>query len=200
MAFLATEHGAKVVARFSFGEQWWSNHIWARRPDFDEADMLALVNAVKAQYVSVLINEFTVSQAMETFKCYDMRSIDGAVVDDTTGRVPGTGGTMEMPPNNCCVLTLYTAKRGRAHRGRLYMGPFNEESMGDGEWIEALVDDVEEVGTRLLAEIGNVGWDWGVRSGQLDGVPRDPAIITPITSSVVRSPRMGSQRRRVDRI
>lgn len=199
MAFLETEHGALVVARFAFGEERFSNHLWARKVDFNEDDMLALVDAVKAAYVLRLINDLSVSTVMETFQCYDMRAIDGAVINDTAGNVPGTGGTKEMPLNCAVVLTLYTAKRGRAHRGRLYLGQFTEELMEDGVWTEPIVSEVESLGVELKADIATEGFEWGVRSGQLDGVPRDPAIITPITHTTVRSNRIGSQRRRIDR-
>lgn len=199
MAFVPTEHGALVVARFKYSDEEWSNHLWARRPDFDDTDLQNLVDAVKAAFVLELIDDFTVSTSMLPFKAYDMRAIDGTVLLDTVGTVPGTGGTNEMPPNNCCVLTLYTAKRGRSHRGRLYLGPFTEEAIDNATWSASLVSEVEGLGTALKADISAEGFEWGVRSGQLDGVPRDPAIITPITSTTVRSNRMGSQRRRVDR-
>ena len=199
MAFQPTEHGCKVVARFQFGEERWSNTIWCRKPDFSMLEMQNLVNAMKTTFIAQILNDFSVSTELLPFRAYDMRTIDGAVLEDATGTVPCTGGTNEMPPNNACVLTLYTAKRGRAHRGRLFVGPFTEELMQDGEWTDTLVDVVEDLGDAILSTALGNGWDWGVRSGQLDGEIRDPAIITPITTTTVRSNRIGSQRRRIDR-
>ncbi|MCK4960118.1 MAG: hypothetical protein KAT00_11975, partial [Planctomycetes bacterium] len=129
MAFVATEHGALIVARIAYGSEEFSNHIWARRPDFNDAELLAVVNAVKSAYVTVLLDDFTVSTVFQTFKGYDMRTIEGSVIDDGTGNVPCTGGSNENPPNCACVLTLYTAKRGRSHRGRLFIGPMKTENI-----------------------------------------------------------------------
>jgi hypothetical protein len=200
MVFIPTEHGALVVARIAYAEEHFTNHLWFRKVDFDLTDMEELVYDVKYSYTNNLLDDFTVSTVFLPFKCYDMRSVEGAVIEDEVGAVPCTGGSKENPPSIACVLTLYTAKRGRAHRGRVYIGPMNEENITNGIWTQSTIDEVEGWGDSIKTEVELDGWEWGVRSGQLDGVPRNPAIITPITSHTVRSARCGTQRRRIDRV
>ncbi len=199
MPFQATANGAMVVTKQALAGVEFQNNLWFSKAGFTEADQLSLANMVLSQWFNILDNDLSEDLVYGPFVCYDMRTIDGPIV---TGTDPAQGGESTADPlalSNAVCLTLRTNKRGRAHRGRVYVAGFTEAAMQDGEWTVILAGLVATLGDNLILEAQNIGWTFGVRSGQLDGVPRDPAIITPITSVEVRNRKPGIQRRRIQR-
>lgn len=196
MAFKITQDGAKVVMPFSALGFNWTVILWFKKGDFDETDMVTLADFVQAKFYGALDTVLGLDVTYGPPTVYDMRSVDGAVVSGTDDPEGGEGTGNLMPPGDCCVLTLRTAKRGRSHRGRMYLAGFTETGHSGGSWGSTVYQAAEALGTAILADQAATGWTWGVRSGQIDGVERENGIITPITSTEVRSPIVCSQRRR----
>ena len=89
--------------------------------------------------------------------------------------------------------------RGRAYRGRIYVGGLAETLVANGVVAEvpanAAVSFFQDIRNNALA----AGWLMGVRSGQLNGVKRPAAVVTPVIAIQFRNRIVGSQRRRVRR-
>ena len=161
--------------------------------------MLALADIFK--------NIWTATQSIYTsdqVSCLRTEVIDervqgGALVQNTNGIWGGTESTHALPPSTCLVLTLRTESRGRAYRGRLYLTGIAESDWQPTGFASRVLDGWESWADSLQAAAEAIGWMWGVRSAQFNGVPRPQAIITPIIGWDARSVRPGQQRRRNQR-
>lgn len=199
MPFTPTQDGALVVCRHHAGSEIWENHLWFSKPDFTQADQLALADMVLNEWYTYLDTFISDDFTYGPFYCYDMRTIDGPVIQSTAGAQGGESTGDPVPRSACCVMTLRTAKRGRAHRGRIYFAGFTEPEIQAGNWSSALQNALTLLVGELAGGNPGLGWTFGVRSCQLDGIPRNPCLIEPITSWEIRSPKTGSQRLRVKR-
>lgn len=199
MAFLSTQDGARAILRWAGPFGFWSNHLWFRKPEFTPIDMLALADIFK--------NIWTATQSIYTsdqVSCLRTEVIDervqgGALVQNTNGIWGGTESSHALPPSTCLVLTLRTESRGRAYRGRLYLTGIAESDWQPTGFASRVLDGWESWADSLQAAAEAIGWMWGVRSAQFNGVPRPQAIITPIVGWDARSVRPGQQRRRNQR-
>jgi len=199
MTFQPTQDGAMVVMPFVRAAKNWQNNLWFSKTDFNQADQLALANLVHNEYFAALDSALENAVNYGPPTCYDMRSIDGPVVIGTAPVSTGESLGELAPLSVAVVVTHYTAKRGRAHRGRTYLTGFTESVLFDGAWDAAFLLACTGLFGAMATDAAAIGWTFGVRSGQLDGVPRATAVVTPITSSVVRSAIPGNQRKRADR-
>jgi hypothetical protein len=199
MAFQPTPDGCMVVTPFSYVGFQWSNVLWYRMADFTEADMLDLTTEVMSAWFNEYDAHFGDGCSYGKAIAYDMRTQDGAVVVATADQGHGEATGDPLSPNNCLVLTLRTALRGRAYRGRLYLAGHTESAMTNGQFTEGIITAAEALGSGLMWRPLQEGWTLCVRSGQLNGVQRENAVLTPVTSIECRSGKPGSQRRRVAR-
>lgn len=201
MAFIGTTDGALVVTTYyeTTTEQSWSNSLWFSKADFEADDLQDLADMVKVTLVDHLVDLFRIGVSLSEVKAIDMRTVDGVVRYGAGGGGTGDVDSELMPVSVAMVLTLRTDKRGRAHRGRLYLSGWTEADMVDGAFIAGRLASVENAFTELQTDVAAIGWTWGVHSSRLDGVARNPQVITPITSFDVRSQLPGSQRGRVHR-
>jgi len=74
-----------------------------------------------------------------------------------------------------------------------------EASITEGTFGSAAREACADLANDLISSCGAIGWTFGVRSGQLNKVQREYALIEPITLAEVRSGKPGSQRRRTGR-
>jgi hypothetical protein len=199
MTFQVTRDGAKLVMPFSALGRQWSVTLWFSKAGFDESDMVALADSVQYAFYSTLDNKFSDLLTYGPPVVYDMRVVDGTIAYGTDNPEGGEATADCLPLQTAAVLTLRTNKRGRAHRGRIYVTGFTEGDFSDNLFGGAIKTQMEALGDAIIGVVGPIGWTWGVRSGQLDGVKRSEAVITPITSYEVRSLKPGSQRRRTGR-
>lgn len=200
MAFLPTQDGCRVVMEWRYGEARYTNHLWfVRYTPWGTQEQLELVQGLKG--VAGLSNYFTSIKdgAFLDFKSVDERTVDGPVVYAGGSDIPGTSVAEVLPAGTALVVTLRTAKRGRAHRGRLYMPLLTEAAWDDSGFTSGVQNDLLNLLNDMSNSATSTGWTWGVRSAQLDGVPRNPAVIEPLTGYQIRSPLAGSQRRRSKR-
>jgi len=199
MPFVETENGCRVFMAQHIGSQVIGSSLWFSKADFDDADMQALVNEVMDTFSDEIADSLANDVVAGPFVAYDMREEDGTVVFSNIGTNAGENVNQILPLANCIVLTLRTAKRGRAYRGRSYFSGFTEAEIGETGWDSASIGIVEAFGEALITRVAGLGWAWGVHSAQLNGVPRDPQIVTPIVSVEVRNNQPGYQRLRVQR-
>jgi hypothetical protein len=199
MTFQVTRDGAKVVVPFvGFGRRWTVT-LWFQKVGFDESDMVALADSVQYAFYTAFDNKFSDALQYGPPVVYDMRTVDGTIATGTDNPEGGEASADALPLQTAAVLTLRTNKRGRAHRGRLYIAGFTEAEMADNAFSESIRTAMNNFGDALTGVVGPIGWTWGVRSGTLDGVKREEAIITPISSYEMRNLQPGSQRRRTGR-
>jgi hypothetical protein len=196
MAFQPTTNGARVILRWSQGVYVWSNHLWFSHPDFSASDQAELAEAIYTMEEDAYIHELHSATVWDRVEVIDERE-QGAEMRlyGNSSRDGGNLGEM-LPPLLAVVVTLTTQRRGRSYRGRVYLGGHTEEELENGSWSTTLVTAAEDFITAIEIAAENLGWTFGVRSGQLDGVLRPAAIITPVTGREVRSALPGTQRRR----
>lgn len=181
------------------GDKEFGSNLWFKQESFDDSDMQALVDAVANRYATIIADGLSNNVVVSPFKAVDMRAEDGGVVYSPSPGNAGEDLNDILPLAVCVVMTLRTAKRGRSHRGRMYLSGWCENLMNEDGWASGPIDAAIAFGEALIAEMGAIGWTWGVHSGMLNGVARDPQIITPITSVEVRSIKPGIQRLRIER-
>jgi hypothetical protein len=133
----------------------------------------------------------------------DIRTANQAVITASpfspiAGNVAGDG----EPANVAVVVTHRTALAGRRYRGRSFITGWTEGAVKENG---ALVGDATEW-ARIFCETlrtsiqpgGNLNGQLAVISRPNDDLsPPWPGACTPVTSCVIRSPIMGSQRRRL---
>lgn len=199
MAFVPTTDGARVWCKLAWGDVEFGNVLWFSQTDFDYDDMLNLANTCLTQYKSVLTGSYHDEITIGPFLCYDMRTIGGIVVPSNVATGAGTNASDPLPLGDCVVVTHRTLNRGRAYRGRSYLSGFVEGDLSDGKFTAALGAGIATMFADIRMAALTWGWTFGVRSGQLEGVPRNPAVITPIVLSEVRNLIPGTQKARNDR-
>lgn len=200
MAFVPTENGARVVLVSHLnGGIVGTNHFWFRKLTYTSADMHTLVAVFRNLVLTNNGMKDYINQDIHwSFRAVDERSYDGEVYLYDQGD-DGEDITELYSLNDAMVLTLYTGKRGRAYRGRLYFFGWAEDALTDGVYNAAAQ-------TALLTSIGQMesavnseGWTWCVRQSQIDKVPQNPCTLTEITSTAIRTGIPATQMRRAQR-
>lgn len=200
MTFVPMEQGARAVVRWTHGAETFSNVFHFTKGNFTTPDMEALAAAVQLAAVSNLKYALSPDVSLVKTEVYDVRSSTGAVVEDTTGAGAGGGSGDTIPINTALVVTLYSATRGRAGRGRCYVAGMPESLMTNGIFTSGAIALGEEYVEYVQSRAASEGWTLCVRSAQLDKQPINPAVGRPIVSIVCRNGYPGTQRRRVDRL
>lgn len=196
MAFQPTENGARIIVEWNSTDQGnWTNHLWASKTSFTQQDMQLLAEEVAASLQNDAIPYLSTGCGFALVRVVDERS-EGApqvIVTDASGG----GVASDMLPISLTVcVTLRTQRRGRAYRGRVYIAGFVENQLDNQVWSGEAVNQALDIVTAIQDACSTTGWTFGVRSGQLDGTPRQEAIITPVISVLSRSSLVTSQRRR----
>lgn len=199
MAFIPTEHCARVVVTYAKGTEEWSNVYHATKTDFVRADMEALAAAVDAIFTSTVLDTFSSDVRYQVTTVYDIRTLTGEIVFDNSHTGPGTASFDVVPINTAVVVTLRTATRGRTGRGRSYIAGYSEGGIEDGEWNATTLAQALNLVLDIKAAIESAGWTMVIRSIQTDGIENNPAVTRPVTQVAVRGGKVGTQRRRVDR-
>lgn len=196
MAFQSTEHGARIIVEWNSTNQGnWTNHFWASKSSFTQGDMQTLAEEVAASLQNDAITGLAVSCGLANVRVVDEREEGAPQVIHTDASGGGASGAM-VPISTTVCVTLRTARRGRAYRGRVYIAGFTENQIDDQTWTGAAVDQALDIVTAVQDACATTGWTFGVRSGQLNGVKRPQAIVTPVISVLSRSSLVTSQRRR----
>lgn len=199
MAFIPTPHGARVVVNWVKGTETFSLVFYATKDGFDLAAQQALADAVDAVHTAVRLAGWAPQVSYHDTTVYDARESDGPIVTQNANTRAGTGSGEALPLNVAVCVTLRTPGRGRSSRGRKYVAGFGENSTTAGEWNSATLTNAVNYITAIDAAMTSVGWSNVIRSIQQDGQPVNPAATRAVTSMSIRSPKVATQRRRVDR-
>lgn len=199
MAFIDLDNGAYVSVGFSQAGQTFSNGFWCTKTSYtltDQQNLAAAVDAaVDASVLTGLSNEVTYVNT----KVYDMRTETGAIVVNSDNTGVGTITASPAPIGLACVVTIYSAARGKSGRGRLYISGLTEDALEDGQWLQTAADGCEAFVAAYKAAIESAGFTYVVCSRFTAGAARTHAVAYPVTSYLVRSNIPGAQRRRFDR-
>jgi len=201
MAFIPTEDGARAIFEYSIGgDLIASNHLWFSKPDFTALDMESLAGAVAALgFANNGMKDFIHQSVDFSVRVIDERTYQGTIYRLSDPDWDGEDVTEFYSKNDAMVLTLYTSKRGRAYRGRLYLWGFCEDGLDNGGYSAtcqlSVTTSIAEMQSTALA----AGWVWCVRTSQVDKVPLNPCTLTPITNYQIRSALPGTQVRRTRR-
>lgn len=197
MAFIAVPNAAKVVVQYVSGVHIWTNTLWFSKVLFTDEDLSILAQSVDNGWGASIRVPMAVTASYAMTTAYDMRTSFGSVVSANTNAGVGSDSTHDMISlGSTVVLTLHTANRGRAGRGRLYVSGLSEAMWDDAGFTTAAKGFVESAWADMRSYITGSGWAPVVTSHFLDGAPRTPPVTQPVTSVSIRSSMAGSQRRR----
>lgn len=200
MTFVPLEQGARAVVRFTHGSETFSNVFHFTKGNFTTSDMEDLAAAVQLAASANLKYALSPQVSLVKTEVYDVRTSTGAVVENTAGAGAGGGSGDTVPINTALVVTIYSATRGRAGRGRVFVAGLPESLMDNGVFNSGAITLGEEYVDNVMSRAASAGWTLVVRSAQLDKTPLNPAVGRPIVSVVCRNGVPGTQRRRVDRL
>lgn len=199
MAFQPTEDGLRIIYRFQSGTWRWTNHLWASKPDYTDTDVNALLDEIEDN-----LDQFGLGALSDATSMYQLDAVDertqgaSSYIRQLTG-ITGTASGDKAAVQLACVVTLRTALRGRAYRGRVYIAGHAEQEITNGMFTANAQEASVSLANFVRTSAIETGWTAGVRSGFLNGVQRQQAIVVPIIAAEVRSAIPGSQRRRSNR-
>lgn len=130
---------------------------------------------------------------------YSLTSIDFLPLDGTSptveaspaAPVPGGGGG-DFIAEGCCILSLHTALRGPAHRGRIFLPALPENGQSGGT-----LEDAANMETEWNATLAN--WDGSTAIGELV-VASYVHATAQVVSSIHVPQVIGTQRGRLVRL
>ena len=136
-----------------------------------------------------------------TFDGVNVTALDGVTPTEFVARgagVAGGGAALCASANAAMVITLLTGQRGRARRGRLFLGGCPASSMHDGGglWSTALVADAQSWYSNFYDNLINTGYQPLMVSQRSEEIPGDH--FYPITAWTARQG-VGTQRGRTER-
>jgi hypothetical protein len=199
MTFIPIPNGVNCVVRWAHGAEGWSNVLHFVKAGFDEGDMAELAATVSTNWAGSIIYNMAHDVQFEGVTVYDARTDDGPIVIDDGGFFVGQLSGDSLPLQDACVLTLYTAARGRSGRGRLYMAGFGEDKYAAGLYDASIETIIKAATLAMVNATQAIGWTWVVASKYHNKAPRSVAVCYPIIAYDVRNLKPGAQRRRLDR-
>jgi len=114
-----------------------------------------------------------------------------------SGPIAGTAAGAALPSNVAACISFRTGGRGRSSRGRNYVAGLIEADVTmntvDPTTAAALVTAYSE----LLGAPAITDGVWSVVSRVSGGVPRETALVQPITAAIMTDRTVDSQRRRL---
>lgn len=198
MAQQILTNGAKVVISYGTAStSAWSNSLWFTKASFDQAALDLLAENVHDWFVANVLPELSISVSLFQVTAYDMRTVGGPLGIYVPSPAPAGAKLGDMIPfQDAVVITLRSATRGRAGRGRNYLSGFTE-----GQSAGRLIDATTETALELAYDpawpgIYLDGWTWVVASFQQDGVTLNPGVARPIIATEMRSRVYGVQKSR----
>lgn len=200
MAFIPVPNAAQAVIEYATEAVPWTNTLWFTKTDFDTADLTALAARLDLWVAAEVLPNMSNLTSYNHVKVYDMRADDGEVRQETFSAGPGSDASPPGAMSAAMVVTFYTGGRGRNSRGRNYLTGFSENDMDADQYAESvLVAPIGVAYTNLITTVQLDGWTWVVASRYDNGQPRAAGVTRPVTTVAIRSPKFGSQRRRIAR-
>lgn len=109
----------------------------------------------------------------------------------------GVVNTNPAPNNVAACVTLRTDLRGRAYRGRTYVGGIALGSIDNQNLSSIAETAINDAFASLVATAQAERVPLVIVSRQLNNAPRTTAAVTPVTSASLRDSVLDSQRRRL---
>jgi hypothetical protein len=200
MAFQSVQDAASLTLLWAQGTAFsWRNVFTFSKSGFTFSDMETLGEVADEAFSSSGLSSYlSTSVALLTATVTDLRTQGLPQAVEVIGYA-GQVTQDPVSPGLAVVVTLRTALRGRAYRGRVYLSGFVEGEMDNGAWSNAVINAADAAIESLKSLTALEGWTLSVVSRQLDGVPRLVGITTPVTTIEVRSNKPGTQRKRIAR-
>jgi len=198
MEFIPWPDGCKLIFGFTGPMGPWANVLAFTKPDFTLSDMNLLNTAIAVNVTPEWEAIMADGVVLDSLTAIDMRSQGGVTYVSQGLNITGDAVSDMVNPSLCVGLTLRTGGRGRAFRGRIYVGGLGEVYLEDGLWTQAAIDDiVDQYEVWQQSTLGQ-GWTQCVASEQYNGVKRENADMNPVLTITCRS-RIPSHQRRRDR-
>lgn len=200
MPFIPSPHAALANMVFFDGvDRAWVNGFWFTKTDYTVEDMGNLGQALEDAFTaSDYKTDMPDEMGLSVTNVYDMRTDGGGWVQ-VIGGVNGAGQGNALSLGLACVVTLRTAKRGRSYRGRVYLSGWTEEGISLGVFSGGVTTKAKAFVDAIISGAAAEGWTLCIRSTRHNGVELETAVLTPVTSTIVRSSKPGTMRRRIDR-
>ena len=200
MAFQPVGDAVQSILEYGDDTRQWTNTLWFSNSSFTQADM-AVLNGAIFDWVTIKILPFMhMAWEFRRVTSYDMRSVTGPkVVGNFTG-FPGARTGEAAPINIACVVTMYTALRGRSGRGRNYLTGFSELDVSSTlVHTDPIVNGANAAYNDLFDDVAPTGFAHGIAQRYEAGVQLPTGVVRPVIDTNVRSALLGTQRRRIDR-
>lgn len=200
MAFIPFPNTAKVLVRWTSGNNLWTNVLHFVKQDFSLADMTQLATDLGTGFFQELKEPFSDSVSILGVTIYDMRAEDAPRIIHNYGSAIAGGQAAEPPValNATAVISLYGAGRGKSQRGRLYFSGIPEAD-ADEERVQAGQYEVLRAAVATLITAPPTGWTFVIASSQANGVPRTTGLTVQVVSVVGRDGKWATQSRRSKR-
>lgn len=201
MVFVPFPSGALAIIDYGLSDTHWTNTLWFADLDDVSPSFQDLSDYLMGWSKTNIMTNLATAWAVNDVTVYDMSSETGQVFHTTVAAGSGSVSGTLSPVNAALVVTFYTANRGRSSRGRNYITGFVEDDVGATEVTSATrVTNIDTAYSNLVAGVQqNTGFYWVVASRYSDGSPREEVFAQDVLNVVVRSAKLGSQRRRVTR-
>lgn len=198
--FVPVPNCMQLVVEWGNSSIQWTNGFWFRKEGFVTADLQDAAEALNAVLVTDYLSAMMSAWYLRKVTAIDMTEQGAPSYIHTNGvNAGGTGGDV-APITNCLVVTLRTAKRGRAYRGRLYLAGFEQDDLNAQQLNDAgVIGDVELAMQAVLADMATAGFTWVVAHRYTGSTPLETGTSEAVTSTEVRNNYLGSQRRRTRR-
>jgi hypothetical protein len=197
MAFVPIPNGARADIIFLFqGTVPVVNRVHYVKPDYVLDDMITLAQDIVSVWDDVR-NQFTDDLALVQVRVTDMRTDMAPVIPYSIG-LPMAGTKIEdpLPLSDCIVVTYRTTGRGRSKRGRIYVSGFTEDQWSGSQFNPSAQNAALAYAQGLRTEPALHGWGLVIASFWRGGQQRQTAMVTSVSTEVLRSAKPGSQRRR----
>lgn len=197
MAFVPIPNGARADVIFLFqGSVTVVNRLHYVKPDYVLDDMITLAQDIVGVWDDVR-GQFADDLSLVQVRITDMRTDMAPVIPYAIG-LPLAGGKIEdpLPLSDCIVVTFRTTGRGRSKRGRIYVSGFTEDQWTGNQFDTSAQNAALSYAQFLRTEPALHGWGLVIASFWSGGQQRETAMVTAVSTQVLRSAKPGSQRRR----
>lgn len=199
MSFIPTPTCAQIQLVYNWQQQICVNTLYYAGNNATDPDVLmALAEDAFLMWNAATKPLQNTSCALTMIRATDMSNETGPSVEFVTS--PPNTGTLSgenLPANCAAVVSLRTAGRGRASRGRIYIPGLNTQQVTNSIWHDSVRDSGPSFFENFQFLDAN-GEPFGLQvlSRQFNGVPRTAGLLRQVTSVIV-NPHVASQRRRL---
>lgn len=200
MAFQNAPNMASVVFRATLGGQQVANVLnFKHASGVTTGNLQSLCETTATYWEASVLPHMNVAYVMGEVTATDLSVQSSFQYTDAThaGTPGGNNASQALPANVAFVVTYRTGQIGRAYRGRTYITGLSEGIVEGNLVTTAFADDIVEAIAAVTASPALSGWQFVVLSRQFNGVLRDEAVGTSVTTIQWRDRRVDTQRRRL---